>query len=250
MKRFKALIIGACLFFLTSLALASQQELPLIARYLKVIDREAKVGDIMCETKKGLIRSSIPYDRNMVGVVGENPIIIFNKPATDTLPIVTWGETLVRVSNINGEIKKGDFITTSYKPGIGQKATKTGFVIGRALDELKGNEGLIPVFIDIQHITLEKPISGGIITQIFSGLRKPKNIPKTFRYIFAFLVGGGSFIIGFLFFAKALREGIAGVSRNPLAKKSILTAMVLNFIGILILTLAGLGLALFVIFYL
>jgi hypothetical protein len=48
---------------------------------------------------------------------------------------------------------------------------------------------------------------------------------------------------------RTLREGVIGISRNPLAKRSIQTAMVLNLIGISILTLAGIGLALFVILY-
>jgi len=39
------------------------------------------------------------------------------------------------------------------------------------------------------------------------------------------------------------------MGRNPLAKESIRMAMILNLIGILILTMAGLGLALFVILY-
>jgi len=42
---------------------------------------------------------------------------------------------------------------------------------------------------------------------------------------------------------------VTGISRNPLAKKSIQSAMILNLIGILILTLAGLALAVFVIIY-
>jgi len=228
----------------------SAQGLPLIAKNLKVIDEKAKVGDIVSQTEKGLVRSSIPYDKNIIGVIGENPIMIFNKSTTTTLPIVTWGETLVRVSNENGQIKKGDFITSSNKPGVGQKATENGFVIGKAMEDLKEKEGLITAFINIQYTTIEKPEWGGVLTKIVQGFAKPENIPEILRYIFALLVGGGSFIIGFFSFVKALREGIAGISRNPLARKSIITAMTLNLIGISILTTAGLGLALFVILYL
>jgi len=247
MKKIKVLLIISGLIF-AEFILA--QSLPLIAKNLKVVDEKAKAGDIVSQTKKGLVRSSTPYDKNIIGVVGENPIIIFNKPTTTTLPIVTWGEVLIRVSNINGEIKKGDYITSSNRPGVGQKATETGFVVGKAIEDLKENEGLIPAFINPQYVTIKKPGSGGVLTKIVQGFGKPENIPKVLRYIFALLVGGGSFIIGFFSFVKALREGITGISRNPLARKSIITAMTLNLIGILILTLAGLGLALFVIFYL
>ncbi len=248
MKKIKVLLAILGILIFTELALA--QGLPLIAKNLKVIDEKAKVGDIVSQTKKGLVRSSVPYDKNIIGVVGENPIMIFNKPTTTTLPIITWGETLVRVSNENGQIKKGDFITSSNKPGVGQKATENGFVIGKAMEDLKEKEGLITAFINIQYAIIEKPEWGGVLAKIARGVAKPENIPEVLRYIFALLVGGGSFTIGFLSFVKALREGIAGISRNPLARKSIITAMTLNLIGISILTTAGLGLALFVILYL
>ena len=105
-------------------------------------------------------------------------------------------------------------------------------------------------FINVQYVTIKKPGSGGVLTKIVQGFGKLESIPEVLRYIFALLVGGGSFAIGFLSFTKALREGIIGISRNPLAKKNIISAMILNLVGILILTLAGLGLSLFVIFYL
>ena len=248
MKKIKVLLAVLGILIFGKFALA--QGLPLIAKNLKVIDEKAKAGDIVSQTEKGLVRSSVPYDKNIIGVVGKNPIITFNAPATATLPIVTWGEALVRVSNKNGQIKKGDFITSSNRPGVGQKATEPGFVIGKAAEDLRGNEGLITAFVNVQYTTPEGSAKSGIIGKIISGLEKTKNIPKWLRYVFAILIGGGSFIIGFFSLVKALREGIAGVSRNPLAKRSIITAMILNLIGISILTAAGLGLALFVILYL
>ena len=246
--KIKALLIFSGILIFIEFALA--QGLPLIAKNLKVADEKAEAGDIVSQTEKGLVRSSTPYDENIIGVVGKNPIIIFNKATTTTLPIITWGEALVKVSDINGEIKKGDFITSSDKPGIGQKATETGFVVGRAMEDLKEKEGAIMAFINVQYVTIKKPGSGGVLTKIVQGFGKLENIPEVLRYIFALLVGGGSFVIGFLSFTKALREGIIGISRNPLAKKNIISAMILNLVGILILTLAGLGLSLFVIFYL
>lgn len=231
--------------FLTGFA----QDLSLIARNLEVADPEVKIGNIVSQTKEGLIRSNIPYDENIIGVVGEVPILVFGKATPTTLPIVSFGETLTRVSNINGEIKKGDYITTSNKDGVGQKATQSGFVIGRAMENFNEEDGSIIVFVQPQQITTlpEKITFGGVFEEIISGLKMPETIPEVLRYLFAILVGGGSFIIGFFSFIKALREGVTAVGRNPLAKGSIRTAMILNLIGILILTMAGLALALFVI---
>jgi len=253
MKKIKVLlaILGILIFGKFALA----QGLPLIAKNLKVIDEKAKVGDIVSQTKKGLVRSSVPYDKNIIGVVGENPIMIFNKPTTTTLPIITWGEALVRVSNENGKIKKGDYITSSNKPGVGQKATEDNFVVGKALEDFDGKEGMIPIFVEPKEIHLisqKEPPFRGFFNSLFIKLSEvdlTQAIPKVLRYIFALFLAGISFLFGFSSFVKALREGIVGISRNPLARKSIITAMILNLIGISILMMAGLGLSLFVILY-
>ena len=250
MGRIKISVIVFFGFFVAG-GVVFAQGFPLIARNLEVVDPEVEVGDIISQTKDGLFRSSIPYDENIIGVAGETPILVFGKPSPTTLPIVSFGETLTKVSNVNGEIKKGDFITSSNKAGVGQKATQSGFVVGRALEDFNQEEGLTTLAVNIQYVNIpaRKFTFGGVIQEIISGLKIPENIPEVLRYLFAILLGGGSFFIGFFSFVKALREGVTGISRNPLAKKSIQSAMILNLIGILILTLAGLGLALFVILY-
>ncbi len=229
------------------------QTAPSIAQNLEIKDPEVKIGEIVCLKENEIFRCDTPYDENIVGVISERAILVFGKRTTTTFPVISYGEALVKVSTQNGKIKKGDYITSSNKPGVAQKATQSGFVLGKALADFDREEGLIPVFVNIQYINLslfqKKPGVGGIIQEILSGLKIEKNIPEVLRYIFAIILAGMSFLFGFLFFARTLREGIAGISRNPLAKESIQTAMILNLIGISILTLAGIGLALFVIFF-
>jgi hypothetical protein len=245
------------LFFIFFLILIFQisfsQTAPSIAQNLEIKEENAQKGEILCVKKEGIFRCDTPYDENIVGVLGERPILVFGKKTTTSLPVISYGEALVKVSTQNGKIKRGDFITSSNKPGVGQKATETGFVLGKALQDFDKEEGLILVFVNPQVINpslfQKKPEVGGIIQEILSGLRIEKNIPEVLRYVFAVILAGMSFLFGFLFFAKTLREGIAGISRNPLAKESIQSAMILNLIGISILTLAGIGLALFVIFF-
>ncbi len=245
------LISFVFLGLLISAGIVFAQNLPSIATNFEINDPEAKVGDIISKTEKGLFRSNISYDENIIGVVGETPILVFGKQTTTTLPIVSFGETSVKVSNINGEIKKGDFITSSEKTGIGQKAVQSRFIIGKALEDFNQEEGLIKAEINIQYLDIiPTGISmGGILGKIGEQLGKPENFPEVLRYIFALLLGGGSFFAGFFTFVSALRKGIEAIGRNPLAKSSIRLAMILNLIGIVILTLAGLGLALFAILY-
>ncbi|HUW71927.1 MAG TPA: hypothetical protein VMV66_01885 [Candidatus Humimicrobiaceae bacterium] len=251
MNKIKFLLIFLGLFILNGLILA--QELPLVARNLEVADSEARIGDIVSQAEEGLIRTSSPYNKNIVGVIAEDPIVVFGKETPTTLKVVSFGETLTKVTNINGEIKKGDFITSSDRPGVGQKATEPGFVVGQAMQDSNQEEGLVLIFVQPQKVLFpSRSISSGIITELFKVLPQsmtPETISELLRYIFALLVGGGSFIIGFLSFIKALKEGLTAIGRNPLAKGSIRTAMVLNLIGIFILTSAGLALAIFVILY-
>jgi hypothetical protein len=220
---------------------------------LEVTDLEARIGDIASQAEEGLIRTTSPYDKNIIGVVAENPIMVFGKETPTTLKIISFGETLTKVSNTNGEIKKGDFITSSDKPGVGQKANESGFVVGHAMQDFNQEEGLIIIFVQPQKMLFPSTsVTGGIIDQLLQNFSKsilPETIPEVLRYIFALLIGGGSFAIGFFSFIRALKEGLTATGRNPLAKGSIRTAMILNLIGILILTLAGLALALFVILY-
>lgn len=227
------------------------QNLPAIAKNLEINDPEVQIGDIVSKTDEGIFRSNASYDRDIIGIVGENPILVFGKPTTTTLPVIYWGEALVKASNSNGEIKKRDFITSSEKPGVGQKAVHSGVVIGKAMQDFNEEEGLIKVEINVQYadITPSKISPLNIINRIIQQFEKAENLPDVLRYIFAIILAAGSFFIGFFAFVKALQKGIEAIGRNPLAKNSIRFAMLLNLLGIIILTLAGLGLALFVIIY-
>lgn len=255
MKGVKKIKLISFVFFglLISSGIVLAQDLSLIAVNLEVADPKAEVRNIVSQTKDGIFRSDIPYDENIIGVVGEAPIImVFGKPTPTALPIISFGKTLTMVSNVNGEIKKGDFITSSNRPGVGQKTLQSGFVVGRAMEDFNQEEGSIFVFVQPHQRIIfpqERLVFDKVFGEILAGLKAPEAIPEVLRYLFALLVGGGSFIIGFFSFIKALREGVTAIGRNPLAKESVRAAMILNLIGILILTLAGLALALFVILY-
>ncbi len=217
-------------------------------------DQEAAPGSLVSKTKDGLTLSQKPYDPNLYGVVAvETPVIVLNKPTPASKPIIYYGETLARVTNKNGDINVGDFITSSEIPGVGQKATKSGYVIGKALEPLKKSEGSIRVFVNVQYANIspneDKFNLRAAYKNIVEELSKPENVPNVLRYIFGGLIGIISFILGFFYFGKTLRKGVEGISRNPLAKRVILVAMIWNLVGVVLLSLTGLGLSLFVILY-
>jgi hypothetical protein len=223
------------------------------AGYYPVVDKEAKVGDILAKSKEGLIRAKIPGDPNIFGVVVDSATIILHKKTPDSLLVATEGEVLVRVTNKAGEIKKGDFITSSDIPGVGQKMVQSGTALGRALENFNESEGTILVNLNIQYVSLpggiEKPRLSDFFQLVVRNLERPENFPIVLRYIFALLIAAGSFLFGFFFSIRAMQRGVEAIGRNPLAKRSIQLAVILNLIGVIILTLAGLGIALFAILY-
>lgn len=246
---FTLIFFVACRFW--SFAWAQQLSSLQIAGYFEVKDSQVLVGDIISKDGENLWRTIEPYDSKIFGVIGKSPIIIINKPSPSSFPVIYSGETLVKISNKNGIIKKGDFITSSDTPGLGQKATGPGFVLGKALEDFEKEEGMIRVSINVQYINPAptRSLINEAINTVLLGLKNPTNLPDVLRYFFALFVGGGSFVMGFLSFVKSLRKGVEGISRNPLAKKSIMSAMFINLMGISILTIAGLVLAVFVIMY-
>lgn len=221
-----------------------------IASNVQVNDVDAKGGDILSKTSDGVVRSKKAYDKNLFGIVVENPSLVLNKAGDDTQPVISYGEVLVRVSNKNGSIKGGDFITSSSKAGVGQKSTDSGFILGKALESMNADEELIAVFVNIQYRTVEGKLSFGKFFTLFgTSISKAENLPEVLRFIFALIVGGGAFLLGFYTFGRSLRTGVEAIGRNPLAKTSIQLALVLNLLGVVALTVAGVGLALFIIFY-
>jgi len=246
------LVLSLVTLLLLTSGPALAQSFSQTASNLEVADPQAEAGDILAKSDLGLVRAEEPYAENILGVVARKPAIVFNRPGTSTLPIVTEGKVIVKVSDNNGEVKRGDYVTSSEQPGVAMKATKSGYVLGRALEDLNTDQAKIEVLLGVQHINEGQTTFGimkGIGWNIIQGAQRPENFPEMMRYMFALLVGGGAFLLGFLSFGRTLQNGVQAIGRNPLAKRAIQTSIILNLIGIIILTGAGLALALFVIFY-
>lgn len=219
----------------------------------EIADKEAEIGDIVVQDpQKGIIRASEPYSENIFGVIEDKPLFLFRPKKIEGKPVVRSGIVYVNVTNIYGEIKKGDFITSSEIPGKGAKAEEKGYILGRALESLDQVEtkeftfgdkklkiGKIPVAIDIRFIgekTIEKKEKLGFFPSLFRdyfnlpSLTKKKNIIsliQLFSGIFILLV---SFYFGFNTFSKGVIKGIEAIGRNPLAKESILFSIFLNMV--------------------
>ncbi len=108
-----------------------------------------------------LVLSQKAYDPLVAGVIsganGIKPGILMGQDETiangDELVTIT-GRTYVTASNVNGDIKVGDLLTSSSIPGVAMKATKKrkmkGAVIGKAMTSLESPEGYVLVLIHLQ----------------------------------------------------------------------------------------------------
>ncbi len=115
---------------------------------------DAFVGHERTDDKKEwivqLVKSSEAYQGPVSGIVSDNygdfTSAGNNIPDSENpMPIALVGRVPVNVTNENGPISIGDFITTSSTPGKGMKATKAGRVIGMALGDFAESSGKVMV---------------------------------------------------------------------------------------------------------
>ncbi len=122
-------------------------------------------GDIIMSEGKdnnmAISKTITAYQSETIGVVSTRPGITLNsEAATDNAhpfkyPVALSGRVPVKVSSINGEIKIGDYITSSSIHGVGMKAANAGTVIGKALENYTNSNsnqvGKIMVFINLSY---------------------------------------------------------------------------------------------------
>ena len=219
-----------------------------LANYLPINSSKIEDGDIIVATPKGYLLSSVEYDPQTIGVVDLKPAVALKTSSNEkTYPVVASGSVLVKVSKAGGNIKKGDFITTSNIKGAGMKATKSGFVIGQAMENASfGNSKIVTVTVILNMQTLQ---SGSAITNAFldifhlSKIATYETPSKVVQYVVAAFITIASFACGFLIFAKAVNTGLEALGRNPLAGRMIQISIVFNLILIVVIIVAGVALS-------
>ncbi len=221
-----------------------------VAVSIELQNNEGKVGHIVALNNNGQYTlADKPFDPKMYGVLVESPLVsLVDSTLTSSKLMASSGEALVLVNGEAGSIKKGDFITSSAKKGIGQKANTSGHVIGIALEDYApqnpSSEKLILVNIKITNQFVSSNTRSNLIQVVRSGLDAPAAAPvDSLRYIIAGLVVCAAFVIGFTSFGRTSGSSIEAMGRNPLAKNTIRTTVVFNFILTGLIMFAGIFLA-------
>jgi hypothetical protein len=191
-------------------------------------------GDIITSTTNGYKLSDSPYDPQIFGVVSLNPAVYLkDSTAKNDIPVISQGQVLIRVSSQNGTIAAGDYITSSTIPGIGEKATDNGYVLGQTTQAYQSNDpkkvGEILVTLQPHYQQLTNNITHNIYSSFSFGLSEAVNSPLgAIRYFIAGIITLLSFYFGFRFFARASNRGVEAIGRNPLARQAILTSVFFN----------------------
>lgn len=237
-----------------------------IAHTLTIKDTEAVDGDIMSLTEENetLVRSKVANDEKMYGVLIATPVMVYR--TRDTLPVARSGEVYCNVSTLGDPIKVGDYITSSSIPGTGMKAPDlTGYMVGIALESFDGKTGT-PITAEGKTVQSGKikiavgigpasPVqikaAGGIMgtlrqlaTALLYNIRTSKQFERIIRYIIAALVAIITILVNFRTFGRNITKGIEAIGRNPLAKVSIQSMIIVNVILIAIVSMGGIVLAL------
>lgn len=92
--------------------------------------------------------SSAPYDMFIIGVI--KPDIKYDNPRLMPNPVQKEGCAKVICNTENGQIKRGDLVTSSTTPGVAMKASKAGFVLGIATEDAS-MDGWVVVRLSIQY---------------------------------------------------------------------------------------------------
>ena len=206
-------------------------------------------GDIISSTTQGYKLTASPYDSQIFGVVSLKPAVYFkDATAKNDTPVISSGEVMVRVSSRNGNIQAGDFITSSTAPGIGEKATDNGYVLGRAVQSYTSSNpqatGLILVTMQPHFAQITNNITHNIFTSFTFGLNEAVNSPLgAIRYFVAGVITLLSFYLGFRFFGRASNRGVEAIGRNPLAKQAILLSVFVNTIITIVIMFFGVAIS-------
>jgi hypothetical protein len=206
-------------------------------------------GSIVVTTDKGYSLSTLPYESGLMGIVSLSPAIMLKTDGDQKgYPVISSGTGYVKVTGESGNIKKGDFITSSQTRGTGMKAEGSGFIIGTALDDASFKNATDTKLLQIA-VNPRSVQAGSSLLDIFSigKLAASQKPSKVLQYIVAAIITIITFGSGFLIFSKTVTTGLEALGRNPLAGRQIQLGIVFNIILIAVIIIAGAGLAYIVI---
>lgn len=199
-----------------------------------------------------------PQDDGIFGVITENPAIsLGRKDQENAYPVTTAGTVRVLVSNANGPIRRGDYISASNEPGVGMRASIPSRVVGRAVDEFTSDTpnaiGMVLTFVTPEQVTAQMLKSiDSLDGKVEDYEPKRENLIERNEFItYVKLISSGliaviAFAGGIAYYIQISKKEIEALGRNPLASKTIRGDMVKHGIVVILICLGGLAMAFFI----
>ncbi|MEX0933423.1 MAG: hypothetical protein WDZ74_01585 [Candidatus Paceibacterota bacterium] len=223
-----------------------------IAQTVPVADAEVAYGDIILfDPETELFRRSEGVDDSRVyGVVVRDPTLLLETDV-NLVPVAESGRLLVNVTLENGSIEEGDALVSSQTPGKGMRASEEHkHIIGYALESFDGTGGVREVREDGSEVVLgtievrmgtRSTVTLDLISEVEPNERTfdPNTGKVIARFGFAAIVALASIALTFIAFLSTIRQSVISVGRNPLAKSSIRSMVILNIVLALIVTTVG-----------
>jgi len=205
-------------------------------------------GDVICSQGKELVVCNGEYSPDMAGVYTQRPAVYLDDNKDSSKPLISSGTTQVLVSSINGNIEKGDYVTTSKQSGIAMKADKSGNVLGIAMEAYSSDDkeamGKIDVLVNIKTVSTSSSPGGDVMQALKQGIMFPNlTALASLKYWLAILIALAAFSVGFIYFGRISKAGIEAMGRNPLAGRMIQLNLVLNILLTAVIMIGGLILA-------
>ena len=180
------------------------------------------------------------HPERLIGVVTDNPLVSISGGETE-VQVVTNGLVHALVSDINGDIKRGDHVVVSAIEGVGAKAIVGSRVIGIAhgdfseaqqvkehqITDTDGKKHTVKIgllLVNVSPTYYEPPsddssLVPGFLQRFANSVAGRQVVPlRIFISVVVFLAG--IVAIGVLFYS-AVRYSITAIGRNPLSATAV-----------------------------
>lgn len=180
------------------------------------------------------------HPERLIGIVTDNPLVAISGGETE-VQVVTNGLAHALVSDINGEVKRGDHIVVSAIEGVGGKAVVGSRVIGVAhgdfseaqqvkehqLTDTTGVKRTVKIGLLLVNVsptyyeppTNENSLVPGFLQHFANSIAGRQVVPlRIFISVVIFLAG--IVAIGVLFYS-SVRYSITAIGRNPLSATAV-----------------------------
>jgi hypothetical protein len=228
--------------FSPSTATVSAASAAAIAQGFQTEEEDVKAGAIMAlkdNSPNNVEFATQDKTDKIVGVVGENPLVSLTDGGR-SVQIVTSGVTTALVSDINGEVKTGDKITSSPIAGTGMKVSTSNVIVGTAQADLSSVKttqheitdteggkhtvkvGLIPVQVNVMFYAApnDKVSFLPSFLQDFANGVAGKEVSPVRVMISAIIMLLSFLSIAVLLYA-SVKSSIISIGRNPLSEVSV-----------------------------